>query len=97
MLDARHPQRSCCTRAAPIACSPGTQPGVAYTSTSLSVCGPGSTPECSTLSRLALPLPVDTGAAVPGDGIVQLRSGDTLTVTYQQPTGSTVEAHVVVP
>lgn len=58
-----------------------------------------STPVClaGVGSRLHLPVPVDTGAAVPGDGIVQIRPGDTITVTYRHPGGGRLEAKQVVP
>ena len=42
-------------------------------------------------------MPVDAGAAVPGDGIVQVRAGDVLTVTYRQPSGGTIQATARVP
>lgn len=41
-------------------------------------------------SLLRVPLPVDIGAAVPGDGIVQVRRGDTVAVVYRQPSGGGV-------
>lgn len=46
---------------------------------------------------LAVPVPVDTGRAIPGDGIVQVRSGDTVVATYHQPSGAVLQASVVVP
>lgn len=71
-------------------------PGVERTSLSSPACLPG-VPRCRPDLRLTVPLPVDTGAAVPGDGIVQLRSGDTVTVRYLQPHGGTVGEWVRVP
>jgi hypothetical protein len=70
-------------------------PGVAYTGLVFPFCAEGS-PGCLSLSQLALPVPVDTGPAVPGDGIVQVRSGDTVVVTYRQPVGGVLEARTVV-
>lgn len=48
-------------------------------------------------SWLMLPVPVDTGVAVAGDGIVQLRSGDTVSVRYRQPEGGMLGSQVSVP
>lgn len=72
-------------------------PGVAYTE----LVFPGGCLQavqgCASQSDLLLPLPVDTGAAVLGDGIVQVRSGDTVSVSYRQPDGLTIEARRRVP
>ena len=73
----------------------GDWPGVAYTELLFPFCAEDS-PGCLSLSQLALPVPVDTGPAVPGDGIVQVRSGDTVVVTYRQPVGGVLEARTVV-
>lgn len=48
-------------------------------------------------THLFVPMPVDVGEAIPGDGIVQVQPGDLLTVTYQQPGGGTVRATASVP
>jgi len=73
-------------------------PGVRLVELKSSAC-PGIALQCrsETRSRLRLPVPVDTGVAVPGDGIVQIRPGDTVTVTYRQPGGGRLEAKRVVP
>lgn len=71
-------------------------PGVAYVEFMFPFCAPDA-PGCSSLSDLTVPLPVDTGVAVPGDGTVQLRAGDTLTVLYKQPDGLTLQAQTGVP
>ena len=75
-------------------------PGVEYTELSWPICiseagGGGSC--ASTAPFLAVPLPVDTGPAVPGDGILQVRLGDTVVATYDQPTGAVLQARVLVP
>jgi hypothetical protein len=71
-------------------------PGVAYTELVEGFCiEPSST--CGSLSKLAVPVPVDTGPAVPGDGIVQVRSGDTVTIVYTQPLGGVATTRAVVP
>lgn len=49
------------------------------------------------LSALAAPVRAGTGAPVFGDGIVQARSGDTVVVTYRQPTGGTLTVRRPVP
>jgi hypothetical protein len=67
-------------------------PGVAYTELTPMVCV-AATP-CPSLT---VPVPVDASAAVPGDGIVQVRSGDTLSVTYWQPAGSVLQTRLAVP
>lgn len=71
-------------------------PGVAYAELESPICLEVG-PYCGSLSQLALPVPVDTGPAVPGDGIVQVRSGDTVVVGYRQPLGGVLEARAVVP
>ena len=68
--------------------------GVAYTELSFAGC---QTPGCASRSHLMVPVPVDTGAAAMGDGVVQVRPGDTVVVVYHQPFGGTVEARRVVP
>ena len=70
--------------------------GVAYTELLFPFCAP-DTPGCLSLSQLVVPVPVDSGAAVPDDGIVQVRSGDTVMVVYRQPTGELVQAQRAVP
>ncbi|MGA2383340.1 MAG: hypothetical protein ABSG61_07880 [Gemmatimonadales bacterium] len=75
-------------------------PGVEYTELAWPNCvtesgGGGSCP--SVAPFLAVPLPVDTGRAIPGDGIVQVRSGDTVVATYYQPSGAVLQARAVVP
>ena len=66
-------------------------PGVAYTDLSFPFCAPDA-PDCLSGSHLWAPVRADTGAAVPGDAVVQVRSGDTVEVAYRQPTGETVRA-----
>jgi hypothetical protein len=71
-------------------------PGVAYAA----LMGTGCLPEAPCLnsnSDLVVPMPLDFGAAIPGDGIVQVRSGDVVTATYQQPNGGTIQATAQVP
>lgn len=46
-------------------------------------------------SLLSIVLPVESGAARSGDGIVQLQSGDTVSVRYAQPNGTTLTAMAV--
>jgi hypothetical protein len=76
-------------------------PGVQLVETSLPVCnhavehGPHSCPP--NISLLSRPLPVDTGAAVPGDGIVQVRSGDVIVVSHRQPSGAMLRDSIGVP
>lgn len=72
-------------------------PGVATVDLWYSGCQDTSPPWCASLSRLTVPVPVDTGAAIPGDGIMQVRSGDTVTVSYRQPDGSALETRQSVP
>ena len=47
---------------------------------------------CSPLPywELTVPVPATVGAAVAGDGVVQVSSGDTLVALYRQPSGSTL-------
>ena len=71
-------------------------PSVAYTELVFPFCAPDS-PGCLHLSDLMLPVAVDTGTVVPGDGTIEARSGDTIVVRYQQPTGAMLEARRVVP
>lgn len=67
-------------------------PGVAYTELTPLMCV-AATP-CPSLT---VPVPIDVGLAVPGNGIVQVRSGDTLSVTYRQPRGSVLTLQLLVP
>ncbi len=46
---------------------------------------------------LERPVFVDSGAVVPHDGTVQMRSGDTVMVSYAQPSGGTVTGRWVAP
>lgn len=48
-------------------------------------------------NELTLPVRVDHGPPIPGDGILQVSPGDTLRYTYTQPTGQTLEATLRVP
>jgi hypothetical protein len=71
-------------------------PGVAYAALG----GTGCPLEGGCLnsdSDLLVPMPLDFGTAIPGDGIVQVRSGDVVTATYQQPDGGTIQATAQVP
>jgi hypothetical protein len=47
--------------------------------------------------KLTVPVLVDTGTAVPHDGTMQVRSGDTVVVLYRQPAGGVLEARGTVP
>ena len=49
------------------------------------------------MSDLLIPMPVDTGGPIPGDGIVQVRSRDTVTIAYRQPGRLQLVASRVVP
>jgi hypothetical protein len=71
-------------------------PGVLFTELTGVACQ-RDVPTCVSLSDLLVPIPVDTGAAAPGDGIIQVRSGDTVIVAYAQPEGGTLEARASVP
>jgi hypothetical protein len=66
-------------------------PGVAFTELMVSTCIVASCPS------LTVPVPIDVGLAVPGDGIVQVRPGDTLSVTYRQPRGGVLTLQLLVP
>jgi hypothetical protein len=46
---------------------------------------------------LEQPLLVDSGTVVPHDGTVQMRSGDTVVVSYAQPSGGTLTGRWVAP
>ncbi len=52
---------------------------------------------CFDWSQLTRPVYVTMGAARPGDGMIEMQPGDTLTVTYRQPDGSTVQTRSQVP
>lgn len=65
-------------------------PGVAYTALPFLACVAASCPS------LTVPVPVDTGPAVPGDGIVQVSPGDTVSVTYRQPGGGLLQMRLPV-
>lgn len=71
-------------------------PGVLFTELTGIICHP-DVPNCTSLSDLLVPVPVDSGAATLDDGIIQVRTGDTVTVTYAQPGGGVLEARVIVP
>ena len=73
-------------------------PGVAITDLSW----PGGCIEpgaCAPLpvNDFTLPVRVDTGAARPNDGTLQVRTGDTVLARYRQPVGGRIEARRVVP
>ena len=59
-------------------------------------CGFGGCPP-TPFQNLTVRVPTDTGRAAVGDGIVQVRSGDTLAVTYRQPSGETLTVWHPVP
>ena len=70
-------------------------PGVAYAEFWGRACG---IPEgCAPFPTLEVPVRVVPGAAVPGDGIVQVRSGDTVSVTYRQPRVGVLTLQLQVP
>lgn len=48
-------------------------------------------------SQLTAAIPVDTGAAIRADGVLQIRPGETLTVRYVQPGGVAIAASQVAP
>jgi len=76
----------------------GSWPGVYYTELSFPFCvvEPGSA--CGALQMfLSVPVPIDSGRVIPGDGTLQVRSGDTVTVTYRQPAGQLLQARAVAP
>ncbi len=52
---------------------------------------------CIDWSTLTRPVYVEAGTPHPGDGTLQVQSGDTVTVVYRQPGGGTVQALSVVP
>jgi hypothetical protein len=66
-------------------------PGVSSIELSGSGCYSTSCPS------LTVPVPVYARTAAPGDGVVQVRSGDTVTVTYRQPGGGTLRLQLPVP
>lgn len=71
----------------------GSWPGVAFPWFSAVGCLPTG---CSTqFNFLSLPVRVDHGSPIPGDGILQVSPGDTLRFTYTQPTGQTLEATTI--
>ncbi len=72
-------------------------PGVQVSELSHPSCHFFAPPWCLSPSWLSRPVPVDTGAPVPGDGIIQVQPGDTVTMTYRQPDGRVLEARVGVP
>jgi hypothetical protein len=75
-------------------------PGVAWTELETpGNCQEWAPPSCwlEHGARLAAPIPVDTGPAIPGNGILEVRSGDTVTVSYRQPSGAVLHDSVVVP
>ncbi len=72
-------------------------PGVAMTELSFPFCAPGAPPPCGSKSALTAPMAVDTGGAVPMDGVLQVRPGDTLSVSYRQPDGSILVANGTIP
>jgi hypothetical protein len=75
-------------------------PGVAHAEPlSAPNCGWGGGDRCEAELRATMEasVPVDTGAAVPGNGILEWRMGDTVTISYRQPGGGllTVSGWVV--
>jgi hypothetical protein len=72
-------------------------PGVWRTNLSFLECQSWAPAECGSRAWLAAPMPVDTGAAIPGDGILQVRPGDTVRLVYTQPSGGVLEYTLQVP
>ena len=70
--------------------------GVAFTELVFPFCAPDAS-GCLARSQLEVPMPVDSGVASPGDGVIQVRSGDTVVVAYRQPTGELLQARRAVP
>jgi hypothetical protein len=70
-------------------------PGVAVAQVSVSACHPDAY-LCGHRSHLRKLVPMTLDDPIPGDGIVQVRRGDVVTVTYQQPGGGTIESSVTV-
>jgi len=66
-------------------------PGVALTELTPLVCAGTSCPS------LTVPVALDASAATPGDGVVQANAGDTLSVSYRQPTGGLLQLRLAVP
>jgi len=52
---------------------------------------------CIVWSQLTRPLYVEVGPPHPGDGVLQVQPGDTLTVLYQQPDGHSLQIQSVIP
>lgn len=71
----------------------GSWPGVASPWFSPVGCHPAGCP--TQFNVLSLPVRVDHGPPIPGDGILQVSPGDTLRYTYTQPTGQTLEATTI--
>lgn len=68
----------------------GSWPGVAYPWFPTRACDPFG---CSSLAHeLTLPVRLDYGPPIPGDGTLQVTPGDTIHYSYTQPTGQTLEA-----
>lgn len=73
----------------------GSWPGVAYPWFSTRSCDPFL---CSSLAHvLTLPVRLDYGPPIPGDGTLQVVPGDTVYYRYTQPTGQILEASLHVP
>jgi hypothetical protein len=49
------------------------------------------------LASISRPMAVDTGAPIPGDGLLQLKSGDVLAVSYEQPDGTVLRSERTLP
>lgn len=73
----------------------GSWPGVWYSWFAGIGCHPAGCP--TQYNHLTLPVRVDHGPPVPGDGTLQVSPGDTLRYTYTQPTGQTLEVTLRVP
>ena len=65
-------------------------PGVRFVELSRPLCL-GSCPS------LTVPVRIDTGAAIVSDGILQVRSADTITVSYGNPSGGPLRLQLLVP
>jgi hypothetical protein len=71
-------------------------PGVWFAVLSSGGCQEFSSPNCGSRAWMFVPVPADTGAAVPWDGVVQFRSGDTISAVYDQPSGGRLTAQLVI-
>ncbi|HVO35386.1 MAG TPA: hypothetical protein VMT21_07465 [Gemmatimonadales bacterium] len=72
-------------------------PGVTYVELSPPPFCADDVGNCIDWSTLTRPVYVEAGTPHPGDGTLQVQSGDTVTVVYRQPGGGTMQAQSIVP